>query len=346
MRVKNMIKNHLVYFSLIFSCAFPSQLVNEINSIPNDFNINSIEIVTENSVKPIDDIIDHSNGLTLYIKKPVHEKEWVNIETSLHYHTKEIADQGIFGDVFYNSCQENFQSICIGYTYQHGMFLNPIDDWLNNSNLCTKKSLNELLNELESDAVDNDVKRIYIKTDTKSPYAIELMSYGFQFLNEQYDHNSDKNIAFFYKTTSNIHYINPIDSNHFDIENELVHHQENNDDQNALSFLWKCNHCKSIVGGAIVNVFDTATKPHVYIEYLCFDPQYKNCGLGKKTLKHIENYAKKIGIYDIILLSADHFTVGFYESQGYTKTMMYPKGLKLKNGNYSNFYSVTKTLPH
>lgn len=82
----------------------------------------------------------------------------------------------------------------------------------------------------------------------------------------------------------------------------------------------KCNHFlikyKNISVGTLRCLFQE--NETVKLQRFCFLKEYRNLGLGKMTLQHIENYYKECG-KTLIKLDTQYQVYKFYEKCGYSK---------------------------
>ena len=55
----------------------------------------------------------------------------------------------------------------------------------------------------------------------------------------------------------------------------------------------------------------------LYVDWLWCDSTFRGCGIGKKLLISLEEYAKARGFYRFKLTTADFQALGFYQKLGY-----------------------------
>lgn len=98
-------------------------------------------------------------------------------------------------------------------------------------------------------------------------------------------------------------------------------------DENYITFVALLGN--SVIGyiSAVTFIGASSEKSNMFLQGFVVKKEYQNKGIGKKLLKHTEDYAKSKGIFGIGLQSGVQRTAAhtFYEHNGYIKSNYFYK---------------------
>lgn len=119
--------------------------------------------------------------------------------------------------------------------------------------------------------------------------------------------------------------VNDLWDNKFSGDNIVPFFNKVKNDESYKSFIALLDN--NVVGFISTVTMFWATSDSLFIQAFVVKNEYQNKGIGKKLLKHTEDYAKSKGIFGAGLQSGVQRTAthAFYEHNGYTKSNFYYK---------------------
>lgn len=123
--------------------------------------------------------------------------------------------------------------------------------------------------------------------------------------------------------------VNDLWNNKINDDNVILFFDKVKNDENYKTFVALLNNNTVGLISTVTTIWAAFESANMFIQGIVVKNEYQNMGIGKKLLKHTEDYAKSKGIFGIGLQSGVQRTAAhaFYEHNGYIKSHFYYKNI-------------------